>query len=377
MRMRFICRLFLCCCLAAALAGCMLAPPGPGIGRPVDYSELDGWLLDNHAEAWTGLLRSCTRLDDQPLWQPLCAAARDLSAPDDARARAFFEHWFVPHPVYGRDGKRQGLITGYYEPLLLGSRSQSQRFRYPLYGRPQDLLTIDLTDVYPDLKGRRLRGKLRGNRVIPYHSRAQLDREPGLLAGNELLWVDDPVALFFLHVQGSGRVLMTDGSMLGVGYADQNGHPYRSIGRELIEMGEIERDDVTMFSIRHWLRENPKRAESVLHRNPSFVFFQLREAPTEGPKGSLNVTLMPERSIAVDRSVIPLGTPVWIETSLPDEGQTTYRRLTHAQDTGGAIKGQVRVDMFWGRGERAETMAGRMKQPLRLFVLLPKDPPRR
>jgi membrane-bound lytic murein transglycosylase A len=361
-------------CLAAVLASCVVAPPEPGIGEPVKFSALDGWIQDRHAEAWTGLLRSCSRLEYEPEWQGVCTAARGLTRPTDAQARSFFENWFTPHPVFGRDRGQEGLITGYYEPLLFGSRSRSGRFRHPLYGKPPDLLTIELSEVYPELKGKRLRGKLQGSRIVPYYSRSQLDLRPDLLAGNELLWVDDLVALFFLHIQGSGRVVLDDGTILGVGYADQNGHPYRSIGRELIEMGEMSREDVTMFSIRAWLRENPDLAESLLHRNPSFVFFRLRDAPGEGPIGSLNVPLVPERSIAVDRSVIPLGAPVWIETRLPDEQQTRYHRLTHAQDTGGAIRGQVRVDLFCGQGERAELMAGRMKQPLRLFVLLPKYP---
>jgi len=305
-------------------------------------------------------------------WRQLCAAASELSSPSDRQAREFFETWFKPHKVRGTGWKTRGLITGYYEPLLRGSLEPTDRYQYPLYSRPEDLLTVDLSELFPTLKDRQVRGKLIGNKVVPYFDRQQIDTQRELLAGQELIWVDDPVARFFLHIQGSGRVQLTDGRIVGVGYADQNGHPYRSIGRELIQMGALTPGDVNMFSIRDWLHKHPDRAGKLLQRNPSYIFFTLRDAPEHGPLGSLNVPLTPERSLAVDRKVIPLGAPVWIDTTYPEAGAQPYRRLMLAQDTGGAIKGHVRADLFWGHGKFAERMAGSMKQPGRMYVLLPK-----
>lgn len=365
-----IVRLIVLCCTALA-ASCALITPEPGIGKPVKWSSLKEWESDKHAETWTSLLASCAKLNDRPEWIALCQAAQEIDAPTDQKARLFYEEWFTPHAVYAIGGERDGLITGYYEPLLLGSFNQTERFRFPIYQRPQDLLTIDLSDVYPELKGKRVRGRLDGTTVIPYHNRAALDSNPALLNGNEIVWVDDPVALFFLHVQGSGRVQLPDGTILGIGYADQNGHPYRSIGRELVDMGELEQEDVNLFSIRQWLRDNPAQVRALLERNPSYVFFRIRSTPGDGPHGSLNVPLVAERAIAVDRNVIPLGLPVWLDTTVPGSKQP-YRRLVLAQDTGGAIKGHVRADLFWGQGPMAERMAGLMKEEGRLYVLQPK-----
>jgi membrane-bound lytic murein transglycosylase A len=330
------------------LGACTTRPPG--IGRPVDWSSLQNWESDNHGEVWDGFLRSCEKLA-HVRWREVCELAENSGPLSDAEARAFFEAHFEVRPVYAEGGGAEGLITGYYEPLLKGSREPTDEFRYPLYGVPQDLLIVDLGGVYPQLKGLRLRGKLVGNKVVPYYDRAQLHDNPELLRGAEILWVNSLVDVFFLHVQGSGRVQLTDGTTVSVGYAGQNGHPYQSIGRVLIEMGE--------------------RLNEVLAKNPSYVFFELKDGQADGPVGSLNVELTPARSVAVDRSVIPLGAPVWLQTTLPDERQSPFDRLMLAQDTGGAIKGHVRADVFWGRGDEAEMLAGLMKQQGRLFVLLP------
>ena len=354
---------------ALLLGACATRPPG--IGSPVDWSSLQNWETDRHADAWDGFLRSCDKLG-QARWLEVCELARNSGPLDDAGARAFFEANFEVRPVYAEGGKTEGLITGYYEPLLKGSLEPTDEYRYPLYGLPEDLLIVDLGAVYPQLNGMRLRGKLVGNRVVPYYDRAQLDDDPELLRGAEILWVNSLVDVFFLHVQGSGRVRLTDGSTVGVGYAGQNGHPYQSIGRVLIEMGELDKDEVTLFTIRDWLDANPERLNEVLARNPSYIFFELRDDPSDGPFGSLNVALTPARSVAVDRSVIPLGAPVWLQTTLPDERQSPFDRLMLAQDTGGAIKGHVRADVFWGQGDEAELLAGLMKQQGRIFVLLPR-----
>ena len=366
-RFRFI--VVLC---ALVLGACTTR--SPGIGSPVDWSSLQNWESDNHGDVWAGFLRSCERLGHEH-WREVCALATESGDLNDAEARAFFEAHFEVRPVYAEGGETEGLITGYYEPLLKGSLERSEEYRYPLYGVPEDLLVVDLGSIYPQLNGMRLRGKLDGNKVVPYYDRAQLDDDPELLRGAEILWVDSLVDVFFLHVQGSGLVRLTDGSTVAVGYAGQNGHPYQSIGRVLIEMGELEREEVTLFTIRDWLRANPDRLNEVFAQNPSYVFFELKEDQADGPIGSLNVTLTPTRSVAVDRSVIPLGAPVWLQTTLPDEARSPFDRLMLAQDTGGAIKGHVRADVFWGRGDEAEQLAGLMKQQGRLFVLLPRGYP--
>ncbi len=370
LRPRLRCCLFLA--LTGLIGGCALFIRAPGIGPEVAWSDLEGWTQDRQSQAWPALQQTCVRLQGKPPWSEICARAADIDTPSDNEARRFFETWFVPHRLIGVRGKRDGLITGYYEPLLFGSTRPDHRHRYPIYRKPPDLLEIRLSTVYPELAGKTLRGRLVDGAVVPYFSRAEVDGARTPLTGNELLWVDDPVALFFLHIQGSGRVQLPDGRQVAVGYADQNGHPYRSIGRRLIEMGELEREEVTMFSIRDWLRDNPDGADALLHSNPSYVFFTLREDAQPGPVGSLNVALTPERSVAVDPKVISLGSPLWLDTTLPGGTDAPYRRLVLAQDTGGAIKGTVRADLFWGRGERAERMAGRMKQRGRLYVLVPK-----
>jgi membrane-bound lytic murein transglycosylase A len=365
--MRSYLSIFVLCALM--VSACTTRPPG--IGSPVEWSSLESWESDNHSDAWAGFLKSCQKLDHEQ-WRAVCDLAVNSGDLDDAEAREFFESHFEVRPVYAKGGETQGLITGYYEPLLKGSWERSEEYQYPLYGVPEDLLVVDLGAVYPQLKGMRLRGKLVGNKVVPYHDRAQLDDDQELLQGAEILWVNSPVDLFFLHVQGSGLVEFADGSIAAVGYAEQNGHPYQSIGRVLIEMGELEKEEVTLFTIRDWLKTNPDRLNEVLSKNPSYVFFELRDAQENGPTGALNVALTPRRSIAVDRNVIPLGAPVWLQTTLPNEAQSPLNQLMLAQDTGGAIKGHVRADVFWGRGDEAEEMAGLMKQQGELFVLLPR-----
>src|SRR5688572_23347148 len=263
------------------------------------------------------------------------------------------------------------MVTGYYEPLLHGSRKRSARYRYPLYAAPSDLLVIDLSSVYPELKHRRLRGRLEGNRVVPYLARGEIDREPTPLKGHEIAWVDDAVDAFFLHIQGSGQVQLENGERIRVGYADQNGHPFRSLGGLLIRRGELPPERASMQGIKDWARRNPKRVQEFMNANPSYVFF--RELPNDlaGPIGSLGVPLTPERSIAVDPRVVPLGVPVYLATTWPNTADP-LQRLMVAQDTGGAIAGGVRADFFWGFGDPAGQQAGKMRQAGRMWVLLPK-----
>lgn len=342
----------------------------PGIGKSVDWSKLPNWNGDNVAQALVGIQAQCPLMaKQQDSWKPICADVTEIANPTDSQARQFLQKHFVPHRIYGKYGKLEGLITGYYEPILNGSLSKTEQYAYPIYAVPDDMLTIELADLYPKLEGMRLRGRIEGNKIVPFHSREIIDGEAQPLAGKELLWIDDPYGSFFLQIQGSGKVQLEDGTMKGVNYADQNGHPYFAVGKKLVEMGELEIENVSLFTIRRWLKNNPSRADEVLNTNASYVFFTLREDVTEGPRGSLNVPLTAERSLAVDKSVIPLGTPVWLATSLPDGSD--YQRLMVAQDTGGAISGPVRADVFFGTGERAELLAGEMKQQGRLYALLP------
>lgn len=310
-------------------------------------------------------------------WGQVCQAAAQLEYADEDAVRDFFESNFMPWMLRNADGSGTGLITGYYEPKLHGSRTPSPRYRYPIYGVPDDLLIIDLASIHPELKHMRLRGRLEGRRVVPYYSRAEIEHGHAP-QGKELFWVDDPIGLFFLHVQGSGRIELPDGTLVKVGYADQNGHPYRSIGRRLIDMGELSPDEVSLQSIRQWARAHPERIGELLSANPSYVFF--RELPDRypGPVGALGVPLTAGYSLAVDRAFIPLGAPVYLSTSWPNEQQHPLNRLMIAQDTGGAIRGSIRADFFWGFGEQAGRLAGSMKQPGSLWLLLPKgmDPNR-
>jgi membrane-bound lytic murein transglycosylase A len=266
------------------------------------------------------------------------------------------------------------LITGYYEPLLRGSRKPSSRYRYPLYGIPDDLVVVDLAELYPELKSMRLRGRLEGRRLVPYPDRARIEATPPPLRGKEIAWVEDEIDLFFLHIQGSGRIQLDTGETMRVGYAEQNGHPYRSIGRILVQRGELSLEQASMQSIKAWARRHPQKTSELLNSNGSYVFFRELPGSEGGPPGSLGVPLTAGRSIAVDPRHVPLGAPVFIATTWPNTSRP-LNRLMLAQDTGGAIRGPVRADFFWGHGEAAGREAGRMKQRLRMWVLLPHGYP--
>jgi len=290
---------------------------------------------------------------------------------DSAAQRTFYQDRLTPYQVFNADGSEQGVITGYYEPLLKGSRFKGERFRYPLYGVPDDMLEIDLGDAYPQLKGQRLRGRLLGKRVVPYYKRAEIDAGTDGLKGHVLFWVDNAVDLFFLQIQGSGRIELVDGRQIKVGYADQNGQPYVSIGRKLVEMGEMKLEDASMQGIKAWGEKNPAKLTALLEMNPSYVFFRELPENLSAPIGALGVPLTNEYSIAVDPKTIPLGSPVFLATTQPNSTMP-LNRLMLAQDTGGAIRGPVRADFFWGFGEKAAAQAGRMKQQGRMWVLFPK-----
>lgn len=356
----------------------------------IPYEKLNGWSRENPIAAIEAFRRSCDKLLLRPAsssvgghdiygtaddWRLACKAARTIVAnPTADDSRRFFEAWFQPFEI-SSDDETEGLFTGYYEPLLHGSKSRGGSYAIPLHLPPDDLVRVDLGKFDPDLTGRSIRGRIDGQEFIPYHSRD--DIVGGALANRnlELLWVDDEIEKFFLQIQGSGQIRMDDGSVIRVGYADQNGLPYRAIGRDLIEIGALTPENVSLQTIRQWLEDNPARAREIMSRNKSYIFFRENSEldPADGPLGAQNVPLIAGRSLAVDPRHVPLGAPIWLDTTAPwPEGDGPFRRLMVAQDTGGAIKGAVRGDVFWGAGTRAEAIAGRMKSKGRFFIFVPR-----
>lgn len=337
---------------------------------PVQWSDLTGWREDDLRPAWQAFLQSCNALKNRPLWQETCIAASFLHSADNDSLRNFFEKNFTPYRIVSTDGSEEGLVTGYYEPLLRGSRQSSQRYRYPLYAAPDELLIIDLGELYPELKDLRLRGRLDGRKVVPFYSRADIMNNPAILNGYELLWVDDEVELFFLQIQGSGRIELDTGETIKIGFADQNGYPYNSIGRILVQQGELPLEKASMQGIKQWGQQNPDKLPALLQQNARFVFFRELPGDLSGPIGALGVPLTAGRSIAIDPRSIPQGAPVFLATTWPNSSKP-LNRLMVAQDTGGAIKGGIRADFFWGYGPEAGNQAGKMKQQGKMWILMP------
>jgi membrane-bound lytic murein transglycosylase A len=349
-------------------------PPKPTALQMVSatYAQLPGWDKDDLRAAWPAFTSSCSVLVKQPIWKEACSVARTVNANDEKAIRTFFEAFLEPNQVIAPDGATDGLITGYYEPLLHGARKKGGPYQTPLYKVPDDMVTIDLASVYPELKGMRLRGKVVGKKVVPYSTRA--DIESASFSGKELLWVDDPVESFFLQVQGSGRVQLSDtGETVRVAYADQNGHPYKSIGKYLVEKNELTLEQASAQGIKAWIAGHPTRMQELFNVNPSYVFFKEERLPDPkvGPKGSLGVPLTPQRSVAIDATQLPQGAPMFLSTTQPNS-DIPLQRLVMAQDTGGAIRGAIRVDYFFGFGAEAAENAGRMKQRGAIWMLLPK-----
>lgn len=361
--------------LALTCMGGCAPPPAPEVVEDApaalqsSWAQLPGWGQDNLTEALHAFQHSCTALKFREKWRDVCVSAVAVEHKPDA-IRTFFEDNFTPWQLQNADGSREGTITGYYVPDIDARREPDAAYRHPIFSRPEDMLVIDLSSVYPELGNYRLRGRVENGRVVPYWDRAAIEAKPERIDADPLFWVRDPVELFFLHIQGSGRVNLADGSKVMINYADQNGHPYRSIGKLLLERNEMTRDQMSMQNIARWGRNNPQKIDELLNENPSYVFFtpQAMMAPT--PPGAQGVPLTPRRSLAVDRSYVPLGAPVFVDTRWPREDRP-LQRLMVAQDTGGAIKGRVRGDFFWGVGDEAGRHAGAMKYPGRMWMLLP------
>jgi len=364
------------------------ARPLQGHYAPARWESLPDWTSDGLFHVWKGLLNDCRGLmrpvpeslanparANPRAWQPVCQAAVQANMGPDAdgdAVRRFLQAHLRPWRLEQAPGRpASGLVTGYYEPLIHASRTRGGAYQWPLYATPSDLLVVDLGTVYPELAGKRVRGKLEGRRVVPYDTRAEIAANPARQPP-VIVWASDPVEAFFLQIQGSGRAVLPDGSVVRLAYADHNGRPYVSIGQWLARQGEMPLARTSMQNIKQWARSHPDRVQQMLNVNPAMVFFR-EEAITDaelGPAGAYGVPLPPQRAIAVDTSFVPLGTPVYLDTQQPGGG-APLRRLVYALDTGAAIKGAARADFYWGTGDAAGASAGRMKQPGQMWLLWP------
>jgi membrane-bound lytic murein transglycosylase A len=363
--------------------------------EPIGFDHLPGWGQDDPVAALAAFQRACApilkRTGDSPIgpnsaygrtlaWQEVCRHANNLPvqmrSEDDRHffARHFFESEFTPYRVFA-GANDLGLFTGYYELEAKGSLTRLRADQAPIFVRPDDLIDVDLGAFAPDLKGRRTAGKIRGNRLEPYPDRGQIMEGALGASAKPLAFLDDPVDAFFMEIQGSGRIRLADNSILRVGFSGQNGHAYTALGREMIRRGLMRRKDVSMQSLRRYLTDHPDQRDDLLRSNRSYVFFKPLTGLQDdlGPLGADGTQLTPGRSLAVDRSFHGLGAPVYVDATDADGRTQPVRRLLIAQDTGGAIRGPVRGDIFWGAGEDAANRAGLMRAEGRMYVFLPKS----
>jgi membrane-bound lytic murein transglycosylase A len=375
--------------LASLLSAC--ATPSSSTQKPTDerdnvnlvpasFQDLVGWEEDQQGEALRAFRLSCARhaarapstslrhVGEIASLQKICMQAEQVDILQHTAARTFFEKNFDVFLVKGSKGER-GLFTGYYEPLLKGSYEKIGPYQTPLYARPDDLVMVDLGEFRSSLKGQRIAGRVKDGRLRPFEDRAKITDGKTEKPLQPILYVDGPIDAFFLEIQGSGRIQMPDGSIKRLGFAGQNGHPYVAIGKILADRGDLKREEVSLATIRAWLLANPDKATQLLNENPSYVFF--RPLDENGAIGAEGTVLTSRRSLAVDSSYWSYGLPFWLDTEDPDA--KPFRQLMVAQDTGGAIRGVVRGDVFFGDGDVAEDMAGRMKSQGRYFILLPKQ----
>ncbi|MBX7145790.1 MAG: MltA domain-containing protein [Alphaproteobacteria bacterium] len=346
---------------------------------PISYALLPGWNKDQQDQALPALLASCQAYEKNNFnqknriehiefsynWFDLCDNAKNLKISDQNDARKFFEKWFIP---YVFKSEPEGLFTGYYEPLLQGSRVKTSLYQVPLYRRPPDLIEVNLAKFIQEEKrtiwGRNVKGKL-----LPYFKYEEIDQGALSAKNLELIWLKDRVDAFFLSIQGSGLISLGQGEKIRIGYDGKNGHPYFPIGKKLIDDGFFTKDTVSMLGIVDWLRAHPNQAQQTMYLNPSYIFFREINGSKNGPIGALGVELTPERSIAVDPSYIPLGIPLWVDLK---EGQSSWQKLVLAQDTGGAIKGKIRGDIFFGTADQAMVKASSFKNYGTYYILLPQ-----
>ncbi len=327
--------------------------------KKTNWNELTSFFEDDIDEAFLVFKQGCTGPKNK--LKVMCDIAQKTS-----NAKDFFITNFTPYKLYDDELNDTGLITGYYEPLLYGSRTKSERYKYPIYKTPKDLISVELSSIQPSLKGMVLRGKLDGNKVVPYPTRKEIEE------GNDfevICYVDDKLELYSLHIQGSGRVLLDTNETINVGYDGQNGRKYMAIGGYLLKEGHLQKGGISMETIHKWLNENPTKANDVLNINESYIFFN---ESNKIATGSLGVPLLGWRNLAVDTNSIPLGYPVFLKTKHP-LSKEKIERLMIAADTGGAIKGKIRADFFFGFGREAKELAGNMKEKGEMYILLPNE----
>ena len=354
--------------------------------QKMSFSQLPDWQTANVKKSLNAFKRSCRLFLKLPAerdvgssfiplkakdWYPACQALFKLKVKDSQGIRAYFEKWFTPVIFFKGDVPLEGLFTGYYQPLLNGSLEKADAYPVPLYGLPKNLLTIDLSDF--GLRKQVLIARVEGDKVVPFYERAQINKGAIHPHAKVIAWVENKIDRLFLEIQGSGVIQLTDGKKMYVGYEGQNGAPYTALAQVLIDRGVMTKDSASMQRIRDYLSKHPKLMDKLLNKNKSFVF--LRKLNQDVAIGAQNLPLTGGVSLAIDRQYIPLGTPIWLNTSYPDLKENVnqpFKRLMIAQDTGGAIKGPVRGDVFWGEGTRAAQIAGRMKNKGRYWLLLPK-----
>jgi membrane-bound lytic murein transglycosylase A len=380
--LRFLSAAAICWLMATSLLTELTASAEPTL-KALNFSALAGWQEDDHLAALTAFRRSCAEIlstghgfkrtaryaGSKQAWEAVCKAANNA-----ADARQFFEESFVALQV--EDPNRPaGLFTGYFEPEAEGSLHPGGDYQVPVYAKPDDLVAFDAVgEAVTGLKY----GRMSDGKPEPYWSREQIEKGALKGRGLEIAWLKKWEDAFFIHIQGSGRIKLPDGAILRLSYAAKTGLPYTAIGGVLIERGILTRETNSMQSIRAWMSGNPQAARELMWHNKSFVFFRKVDVadPDLGALGAQQVHLTPQRSLAVDRSIWPFGMPVWIETTTPKEaqgGSAPYNRLMIAQDTGSAIKGYARGDVYWGWGETAADKAGHMKSPGRFVALLPRE----
>jgi len=329
--------------------------------KKVSFNEIKGFNEDDLSLAFEVFRKDCQKSKRKKIFKNVCLKAKNYTD-----AKKFFTQNFTPYELIDDKGRNQGIITGYYEPLLRGSKTKSKVYKYPIYKTPKDMYVIDVLDAHKELKKYRLRGKIKNGKIVAYDDRKLINKRKDLEA---ICYVDDRLDLFFLQVQGSGKVILDDGQIINVGYANQNGHKYTSIGKELLKEGALKGYKVSLRGIRAYIKNNPQREDEILNKNRSYIFFQQR---AKGATGTLGVQLIARRNLAVDTRYIPLGIPVFVnaKNSVTKEN---INKLTIAADTGGAIKGKIRADFFYGGGKWAEIYAGDMKALGILTILVPKE----
>ena len=325
-----------------------------------DFNSLPSFNTENYDEVLENFINNCRTKRAKKLYGSLCKEAKTT-----LDSKTFLTTNFTPYIISNKESNSEGLLTGYYEAQLYASLTKSETYKYPLYETPDDLIIVDLSSIYPALKRYRLRGRIKGNKLVPYDTRKQSKKSD--VNSTVICYCDSKVDRFFLEIQGSGRVQLDDNSTMFIGYDNQNGHKYRAIGRYLVKIKALKLEDVSLQSIKAWLDVNPSRVDEVLNYNNSLVYFKERR---QGATGALGLELTPKRSIAIDRKYIPLGSMLYLNAAV-DETQES--RVVFAQDTGGAIKGAVRADLFLGAGDEALQTAGRLKSPLNLWILLPTN----